>query len=78
VMVAQVPAYHITTIYSMIGDLLGWFAVVGLVVISVWTVASSWISKRAPKNEKPSQRLMDEAPPEMHSDQQPLPGKIEF
>jgi apolipoprotein N-acyltransferase len=78
VMVAQVPAYHITTIYSMIGDLFGWLAVVGLVVISVWTVASSWISKRAPKNEKPSQRLMDEAPPEMHSDQQPLPGKIEF
>jgi apolipoprotein N-acyltransferase len=33
VMVAQVPAYHVTTVYAMIGDLFGWLAVVGFVGI---------------------------------------------
>jgi len=35
VMVAQVPAYHVTTIYSIIGDLFGWLAVIGFVIIIV-------------------------------------------
>jgi apolipoprotein N-acyltransferase len=33
VMVAQVPAYHVTTLYSIVGDLFGWLAVAGFVTI---------------------------------------------
>jgi apolipoprotein N-acyltransferase len=35
VMVAQVPAYHVTTLYALIGDLFGWLAAAGWVGISV-------------------------------------------
>jgi apolipoprotein N-acyltransferase len=38
VMVAQVPAYHVTTIYAIIGDLFGWLAVVGFVGIMILAV----------------------------------------
>jgi apolipoprotein N-acyltransferase len=38
VMLAQVPAYHVTTLYSIIGDLFGWLAVVGFVSITIWAV----------------------------------------
>lgn len=38
VMVAQVPTHGVSTIYPVIGDLAGWLAVVGLVVIVVWAV----------------------------------------
>jgi len=33
VMVAQVPAYHVTTLYTIIGDLIGWLALAGFVAI---------------------------------------------
>jgi apolipoprotein N-acyltransferase len=49
VMVAQVPAYHVRTIYSIIGDLFGWLAVAGLVGFSGWVGVSTWRSKRSPK-----------------------------
>jgi len=35
VMVAQVPAYHVTTLYALVGDLFGWLAVAGFAVIIV-------------------------------------------
>lgn len=38
VMVAQVPTYHVTTLYSIIGDLFGWIAVVGLIALTAWTL----------------------------------------
>lgn len=38
VFVAQVPNQRVFTIYSVIGDLFGWLAVVGFVVIVFWAV----------------------------------------
>jgi apolipoprotein N-acyltransferase len=38
VMVAQVPTQGVSTIYSAIGDLFGWLAVVGFVGILIWAV----------------------------------------
>jgi apolipoprotein N-acyltransferase len=38
VMVAQVPAYHVTTFYSIIGDLFGWLAIAGFIAITVVAV----------------------------------------
>lgn len=38
VMVAQVPTQGVFTLYSVIGDLFGWLAVVGFVVIVGWGV----------------------------------------
>lgn len=35
VMVAQVPAYHVPTLYAVIGDLFGWLIVAGLAGISI-------------------------------------------
>jgi apolipoprotein N-acyltransferase len=40
VMVAQVPTYHVTTVYSIIGDLFGWLAVAGFLGITVLAVVS--------------------------------------
>jgi apolipoprotein N-acyltransferase len=48
VMVAQVPAYHVNTLYSIIGDLIGWLAVAGLLGTSVW----SWLLFRRSRREK--------------------------
>lgn len=36
VMVAQVPTRGVSTLYSAIGDLFAWIAVVGLVALSAW------------------------------------------
>jgi apolipoprotein N-acyltransferase len=38
VMVAQVPTQGVPTVYSVIGDLFGWLAVVGFVGIVIWAV----------------------------------------
>ena len=38
VMVAQVPTQGVSTVYSVIGDLFGWLAVVGFVGIVIWAV----------------------------------------
>ena len=37
-MVAQVPTKGVPTVYSVIGDLFGWLAVVGFVFIAIWAV----------------------------------------
>ncbi len=47
VMVAQVPAYHVTTLYSIIGDLFGWLAVVGFAAIAIAAFVRSRLAKRA-------------------------------
>jgi apolipoprotein N-acyltransferase len=47
-MVAQVPAYHVTTVYSIIGDLFGWLAVVGLLGVSIWSFLLRQQSRRKP------------------------------
>jgi hypothetical protein len=38
VMVAQVPTKGVFTLYSVIGDLFGWLAVVGSVGLAIWAV----------------------------------------
>ena len=38
VMVAQVPTRGVSTVYSAIGDLFGWLAVLGFVGIVIWAV----------------------------------------
>ena len=38
VMVAQVPTQGVSTVYSVVGDLFGWLAVVGFVGIVIWAV----------------------------------------
>jgi apolipoprotein N-acyltransferase len=49
VMVAQVPAYHVTTLYSIVGDLFGWLAVVGLIGVAAWSGLAKWFTNRAEK-----------------------------
>jgi apolipoprotein N-acyltransferase len=49
VMVAQVPTAGVFTIYSVIGDLFGWLAVVGFVVIVGWGVVRWRRARRAKK-----------------------------
>ena len=40
VIVAQVPTQGVFTIYSVIGDLVGWLSVAGLVVMIGWVILS--------------------------------------
>ena len=47
VMVAQVPTKGVFTLYSVIGDLFGWLAVVGFVVIVGWGVVRWRKARRA-------------------------------
>ena len=47
VMVAQVPSKGVFTLYSVIGDLFGWLAVAGFVVIVGWGVIRWRKAKRA-------------------------------
>jgi len=49
VMVAQVPTQGVPTLYSVIGDLFGWLAVVGFVVIAIWAVIRGRRARRAKK-----------------------------
>jgi apolipoprotein N-acyltransferase len=46
VMVAQVPTQGVFTLYSVIGDLFGWLAVVGLGAITIWVVVRGRRTKR--------------------------------
>jgi apolipoprotein N-acyltransferase len=47
VTVAQVPTQGVFTVYSVIGDLCGWLAVVGFVAIIVLTLVRRWRARRA-------------------------------
>ncbi len=47
VTVAQVPTQGVFTVYSVIGDLFGWLAVVGFVAIIVLTLVRRWRARRA-------------------------------
>ena len=38
VIVAQVPTAGVPTIYPVIGDLFGWLAIAGFVLVSVWAI----------------------------------------
>jgi apolipoprotein N-acyltransferase len=49
VMVAQVPTQGVATLYSVIGDLFGWLAVVGFVAIVIWAVVRWRKARRARK-----------------------------
>ncbi len=55
VMVAQVPTQGVFTLYSVIGDLFGWLAVVGFVVIVVWGVVQWRKARRAESTQSESQ-----------------------
>ena len=46
VMVAQVPAYHVTTLYSILGDTFGWLAVAGLVLITAAAIIGNRVRNR--------------------------------
>jgi len=48
-MVAQVPTQGVPTLYSVIGDLFGWLAVVGFVVITIVAVIQGRRARRAKK-----------------------------
>ena len=43
----QVPTQGVLTVYSVIGDLFGWLALVGFVVIVVWGVVRWRKARRA-------------------------------
>ena len=47
VIVAQVPTHGVPTFYPVIGDLVGWLAIAGFVVITVWAVTQGRRAKRA-------------------------------
>jgi len=38
VMVAQVPTRRVPSVYAMVGDLFGWLAVVGFVILAGWAI----------------------------------------
>ena len=46
VIVAQVPTRGVSTIYAIIGDLFGWLAIAGFIVMVVWGVVN-W--RRTPR-----------------------------
>jgi len=47
VIVAQVPSQGVFTLYPLIGDLFGWLAVVGFVVIIILAVVQGRRAKQA-------------------------------
>ena len=47
VMVAQVPTHGVFTVYSVIGDLFGWLAVLGFLAMVVWGVVRWFRLRRA-------------------------------
>jgi apolipoprotein N-acyltransferase len=49
VMVAQVPTQGVPTLYSVIGDLFGWLAVVGFVATVIWAVIRERRARRTQK-----------------------------
>jgi apolipoprotein N-acyltransferase len=57
VMVAQVPTRGVFTIYPIIGDLFGWLAVVGFVVIAIWAVIRGRRAARAESSQLEGQAL---------------------
>jgi len=61
VMVAQVPTHGVFTLYSVIGDLFGWLAVAGFVVIV------SWATVRGRKGGVPDAHLHEPPPPSAQS-----------
>jgi apolipoprotein N-acyltransferase len=55
VTVAQVPTHGVFTIYSVIGDIVGWLAVVGFVAIVMWGVVRWFRLRRARRGQAQSQ-----------------------
>lgn len=55
VMVAQVPTQGVFTVYSVIGDLLGWPAVLGFLAMAVWGVIRWFRLRRARSVAAPAQ-----------------------
>jgi len=55
VMVAQVPTYNVTTLYSYTPDLFAWLAVIGFVVITILAVIQGRRQKRAAAAQPESQ-----------------------
>jgi len=49
VMVAQIPTKSVWTLYPIIGDLFGWLAVVGTVVLVMVGIVQSLRSRKAKK-----------------------------
>lgn len=47
VMVAHVPTYLVTTLYSIIGDLFGWLAVIGFLVVVLFAIVQGRKAKMA-------------------------------
>lgn len=52
-MVAQVPTHGVPTLYSVIGDVFGWLAVVGFAGIVTWAVVAAIRGRRAARAEAP-------------------------
>lgn len=55
VIVAQVPTQGVPTLYPIIGDLVGWLAIAGFVVMAVWGIITG---RRARSTAKPVERPM--------------------
>jgi apolipoprotein N-acyltransferase len=53
VMVAQVPTQGVSTVYSVIGDLFGWLAVVGFASMVTWVIVAAVLRRRAAPAETP-------------------------
>jgi apolipoprotein N-acyltransferase len=53
--VAQVPTQGVQTLYPIIGDLFGWLAVVGFVIIAAWAVIQGRRAARAETSESEGQ-----------------------
>ncbi|HEY6057795.1 MAG TPA: nitrilase-related carbon-nitrogen hydrolase, partial [Candidatus Limnocylindrales bacterium] len=45
VIVAQVPTRGVTTLYPIIGDLFGWLAIVGFVLVAAWALLAGRLAR---------------------------------
>jgi apolipoprotein N-acyltransferase len=61
VVVAQVPTQGVSTLYPFIGDLFGWLAVVGTIVLIIWGVLQSLRSRRVKAASPESQPPLGQA-----------------
>jgi apolipoprotein N-acyltransferase len=55
VIVAQVPTQGVRTVYPIIGDLFGWLAILGFVLVAAWAIIAG---RRAKPTAKPAERPM--------------------
>lgn len=58
VIAAQIPTQRVPTVYTAVGNVFGWLAVAGFVLIAVWAVIQGRKAKRRPKSVSSENRVL--------------------